>query len=188
MPPKTENPESYIPKRPRPMAESQLVILYMLSKLGTVTDISLLDFLTEARVMNYLDMMPALKRLAQEGAVTETQEGPYRRYGLQPAGRELLNLYGARIPFSVREAIDSRQEEWLAALKAQRDFRSDMTETPRGDYEVSLRMMEHDRPLMAVTLCVPSSDVAARLCRRWQSEGGEVFSALLRPLLEEDEQ
>ena len=33
---------------------------------------------------------------------------------------------------------------------------------------------------------LPSSEIAARLCRRWQQAGGEVFSTLLRPLMEEE--
>ena len=184
---RTDNNESYMPQRSRPLAEAQLVILYMLSRLPSATDANLLDFLTEAQLMNYIDMMPALRRLSQEGALSETAEGVYRRYALTPAGEELLSMYGSRIPYSAREAVDARLADWQAALRRQRDYRAEMTETPLGDFEVSLRMMERDRAVMAVTVCLPSSDVAARLCRRWQTEGGEVFRALLNPLLTEED-
>lgn len=185
---RTDNHENYMPQRPRPLAESQLVILYLLSRLTSATDANLLDFLTEAQLMNYIDMMPALRRLCQEGALTETPEGVYRRYALTSAGEELLALYGSRIPFSAREAVDARLAGWQSALRRQRDYRAEMSETPLGDFEVSLRLMERERAVMTVTVCMPSSDVAARLCRRWQSEGGEVFRALLQPLMSEEEQ
>ena len=184
---RTDNNEAYMPYRSRPLAEAQLVILYMLSLLESATDANLLDFLTEAQLMNYLDMMPALRRLSQEGALTETEEGVFRRYTLTPEGQELLDLYGSRIPYSARETIDRRLPDWRAALRTQRDYRADMAQTPRGDFEVSLRMIEQGRAVMAVTVCLPSSDLASRLCRRWQTEGGEVFLTLLRPLLTEDE-
>ena len=184
---RTDNNEPYMPPRPRPLAEAQLVILYMLHRLESATDANLLDFLTEAQLMNYLEMMPALKRLTQEGALTETPEGIHCRYRATPAGEELLSLYGSRVPFSTRKAIDRRLPDWQAALRRQRDYQARMTETPRGDYEVSLQMMEQGRAVMTVTVSLPSSDIASRLCRRWQSQGGEVFRTLLAPLLTEDE-
>ena len=182
MPQRTE----YIPSRPLPAEEAQLIILYLLKGLGPATDANLLDFLTEARLMNYMDMMPALGRLTREGALSESPEGPYRRYALNASGRELLDMYLSRIPFSTRETLDRLIPGWLAALRTQRDYRADMAQTPRGDFEVSLRMMERGRAVMSLTLALPSSEIAARLCRRWQQAGGEVFSTLLRPLMEEE--
>ena len=187
MPLKTEMPDALLPNRPRPLAEAQLLILYLLHELESATDMNLLDFLTEAGLMNYLEMMPALGRLSQEGAISEAAEGAYRRYAVNPSGEELLSLYGSRIPFSVREAVDSRLPEWREALRAQRDYQADMAQTPRGDFEVSLRMMERGRAVMTVSVSLPSSEIAAKLCKRWRSEGGEVFRTLLKPLMEEDE-
>ena len=187
MPLKTEASDALMPNRPRPLAEAQLVILYLLRRLDSATDANLLDCLTEAEIMNYLEMMPALSRLVQEGALSETAEGAYRRYTVNESGKELLDLYGSRIPFSAREAIDRRLPEWREALRTQRDYQADMAQTPRGDFEVSLRMMERGRAVMSVSVSLPSSEIAARLCKRWQCEGGEVFRTLLRPLLEEEE-
>ena len=188
MPLRTDHSDTNTPGRSRPLAEAQLVILYMLSRLGSATDANLLDFLTEAQVMNYMELMPALGRLTQEGRLDEAPEGAYRRYTVNAAGEELLRLYGSRIPFSVRETVDGRIPAWQASLRAQRDYQADMAQTPRGDFDVSLRMMERGRPVMTVTLELPSSEIAARLCRRWRSEGGEVFRTLLKPLMEEDGQ
>ena len=77
--------------------------------------------------------------------------------------------------------------EWLAALRVQRDYQADMAQTPKGDYEVSLRMMERERAIMSVSITLPSAEIAAKLCSRWQNEGGEIFQTLLKPLLEEEE-
>ena len=187
MPLRTEAADGLLPNRQRPLAEAQLVILYLLDRLDSATDANLLDFLTEAELMNYLEMMPALGRLSQEGAISETAEGAYRRYTVNESGTELLHLYGSRIPYSVREAIDIRLPQWREALRAERDYQADMAQTPRGDFEVSLRMMERGRAVMSVSVSLPSSEIASKLCKRWRSEGGEVFRTLLRPLLEENE-
>lgn len=187
MPLRTDVSENHIPSRARPQSEAQLVILYMLDRLGPVTDANLLDFLTEAGLMNYLEMMPALGRLCQEGAVSEAPEGAFRRYQLEAPGREFLAMYLGRIPHSDRETVDRYLPEWQAALRVQRDYQADMAQTPKGDFDVSLRMMERGRPVMTVTVNLPSSDIAARLCRRWQEKGGEVYGALLRPLMEEEQ-
>ena len=187
MPPRTDASEAHIPSRPRPIAEAQLVLLYMLRKLDSATDANLLDFLTEVQLMNYMEIMPALGRLAEESAVTETQEGVCRRYALSPSGDEMLSLYESRIPYSVRETIDMNVPGWQAALRAQRDYQADLAQTPRGDFEVSLRMMERGRPVMTVTVDLPSSEIAARMCKRWQQEGGNVFRTLISPLIGEDQ-
>ncbi len=183
MAPRTDD----MPNRSRPQAEAQLVILYLLKGLDSATDANMLEFLTETQLMNYMEMMPALGKLTQEGAIAESLEGAYRRYALKPSGDEMLDLYGSRLPYSVRETIDLHMPEWLAALRAQRDYKADMAQTPKGDYEVSLRMMERDKPMMTVSVTLPSAEIAAKLCSRWQSEGGAVFRALLKPLLEEDQ-
>ena len=186
MPSKSDAAGAYIPARPRPLAEAQLVVLYLLSRVESATDANLLDFLTEARLMNYMEMMPALGRLAEEGAVAETLEGVCRRYRITPSGRELLALYGSRIPNSVLENVDSRLPGWQETLRAQRDYRADMAQTPRGDFEVSLRMMERGKAVMTLAVTLPSSEIAMRLCRRWQSEGASVYRALLAPLMEDE--
>ena len=188
MPLRTDSADTHIPSRSRTLAESQLVILYMLSRLDSATDANLLDFLTESGLMNYMEMMPALGRLVQEGSLKEAAEGANRRYALTDAGNDLLSLYSSRIPFSVRSEIERRLPEWQAALRAQRDYQADMAQTPRGDFEVSLRMMERGRAVMAVSITLPSSELAARLCRRWRSEGGAVFQTLLKPLMEDDKE
>ena len=185
MPPRTDAMDTQFPSRSVPMAEAQLVLLYMLKRLESATDANLLDFLTETGLMNYMDMMPAIGRLVEEGAVLEAQEGVCRRYTLSPSGEEMLALYEGRIPFSAREKIEANLPEWQAALRAQRDYRADMAQTPRGDYEVSLRMMERGRPVMTPTVNLPSSEIAARMCKRWQREGGNVFRTLLSPLIGE---
>ena len=183
---RTDQSDAHMPSRSTPLAEAQLVILYMLKQLGSATDANLLDFLTEARIMNYIELMPALGRLSQEGSLSEAPEGVHRRYSLNSSGEELLQLYGGRIPFSVKEEIDRRVPEWQASLRAQRDFQADMAETPRGDFDVSLRMMERGRAVMTVTIELPSSEIAARLCRRWRNQGGDVYRALIEPLMKEE--
>ena len=185
MPQKTE--DAFSAGRVMSHTEAQLAILYLLSRLPSVTDANLLDFLTEARLMNYLDMMPALQRLTQEGAVREEAEGIHRLYTLTPAGEDTLTMYASRLPYSVREAIDAHVDGWRNLLRVQRDYQAEMAETSLGDYEVSLRMMERGRAVMAVTLTLPSSDMAAKICRQWRRKGGEIFSTLLQPLMEEDE-
>ena len=84
MPLRTDHAETNSAGRSGPLAEAHLVVLYMLSRLGSATDANLLDFLTEAQVMNYMELMPALGLLRAESVddarVFFEDEGPLQLF------------------------------------------------------------------------------------------------------------
>jgi len=177
-----------MPGRFRPTEECRLLTLETVSRLGPVTDAALLEMLTQAELMNYLELMPALSGLTEKGSLTCSREGTVRRYALTDEGKETLDMYRGRILDSDLKKLDSLAPLWQEKLRVRRDYRADMAQTERGDYRVTLSLMERGEPSLTLEMRVPSSGIADRLVKRWSEAGGEVYRGLIEPLLGKDEQ
>ena len=170
-----EEEPNYLPRRHRPEAESGLIVLRLLDALPEATDAFLLKCCVEGELLSYFELMPALTRLTRDGQAVRYAEGTVWRYALTDAGRETLQLFCARIPASDREKINTLLPAWLEQLRLKREFTSRMRQTEDGEYEVSLSVMERGAPLLTLTAPVPSAELAARMTRRWEQAGPEIY-------------
>ena len=62
-----------------------------------------------------------------------------------------------------------------------------MTRLPRGEYEVTLSVMEQGAPILTLTAPVPSAELAARMKDRWEACGAQVYGQIIRLMTGEDE-
>ncbi|MBQ8082519.1 MAG: DUF4364 family protein [Clostridia bacterium] len=166
-------------ERRRPEAECRLIVLLLLKTLGPVSDAALLKFCADADSLAYFELMPALSRLCREGQAVRTEEDTAWRYALTEAGEETLDMFAARIPASDRERIEALAPAWREKLRKQRSFVSEMKQTERGDYQVTMRLSDHDMDILELRALVASSDLAAKMTRGWETAGEGVYEAVL---------
>ncbi len=183
----TEDEKDYLPKRQRPEAESRLIALMLISRLPEAADTFLLRCCAEGELLSYFELMPALSRLTQEGQAVRRAEGTAWRYHLTDAGEETLALFTARVPGSDRDRIEALLPAWQEELRLQREFAAQMTRLPRGEYEVTLSVMEQGAPILTLTAPVPSAELAARMKDRWEACGAQVYGQIIRLMTGEDE-
>lgn len=179
--------KEYLPNRQRPEAESRLLALMLMDGLPDAADTFLLRCCAEADLLTYFELMPALSRLTREGQALRRQSGTVWRYRLTDAGRETLALFAGRIPASDRDRIARLLPAWREALRIKQEYRADMRQTARGEYEVTLAVMDGETPVLSLCLPVPSAELAARVRDRWETAGARVYAGVMDLLTQTDE-
>ena len=165
--------------------DQRLMVLYSLNALGPCTELQLLQFLFEYDLMNYFDMMFALNDLCAGGQALRVHQHIGCLYQPTDAGLEALNLFGSRIPTSLKTLLQSVGGEWKARFRQEHQYQQEVRHTPRGEYELTLTVTEQDMDMMRLTLSLPSRELCGQLTDNWPKRAGEIYETVLRMLTEE---
>ncbi len=175
------------PPRRAPDDEQRLIVLRCLDQLGPCTELQLLQFLFEYDLMNYFDMMFALNDLCDRGQAARTRKGAGWLYAATAAGEEALGLFGGRVPQSVNALLRQHGAEWRRRFRREAQSLADIQQTPRGEYELTLRVVEQDMDMMTLSFSLPARDMARQLADRWPRRAGKIYAEIFRMLTEPDE-
>lgn len=175
------------PPRRTPEDEQRLIVLYSLMHLGPCSDLQLLQFLSDQDLSNYFEMMFALNDLCDRGQAVRQKRKTGIYYMATQAGAEALELFGGRVPGSVKAALEKEGEEWRRQFQTEAQTAGNIKKTPRGDYELTFTVIEKDAEVMRLSLSVPSREIAAQLTERWPRRAAKVYDGVFRALMEDDE-
>ena len=174
------------PKR-SPEDEQRLIVLYALDQLAPCTELQLLQFLFEHDLMNYFDMMFALNDLCANGQAVRSQRKAGNLYALTDAGREALSLFGSRGPGSVKKLLEETGDVWRARFRQEDQYLHQIRQTQRGEYEVTLTVVEQEMDMLRLTLTLPTRELAQQTARAWPKAAGKIYESVMQTLSEEEE-
>ncbi len=175
------------PPRRAPDNEQKLIVLVCLKSLGPCTELQLLQFLFEYDLMNYFEMMFALNDLCDRGQAARTRKGAGCLYAVTAAGVEALELFGGRVPPSVCALLDENAQDWRQRFRREAQNLSEITQTDRGEYELTLRVVEQDMDMMTLTVSLPTREMAQQLADQWPRKAGQVYAEVFRMLSEQNQ-
>ncbi|MBR0229590.1 MAG: DUF4364 family protein [Clostridia bacterium] len=172
------------PPRRAPDNEQKLIVLCCLNNLGPCTELQLLQFLFEYDLMNYFEMMFALNDLCDRGQAARTKKGAGYSYTVTAAGKEALELFGGRVLPSVYDLLERTGAEWRQRFRREAQNVSQITQTDRGEYELTLRVVEQDMDMMTLTVSLPSREMAQQLSDKWPRKAAKIYAEVFRTLTE----
>ena len=172
------------PPRRAPEDEQKLIVLCCLNCLGPCTELQLLQFLFEYDLMNYFEMMFALNDLCDRGQAARTKKGTGYLYAVTTAGLEALELFGSRVPPSVYTLLGQHAREWQQRFRREAQNLSEITQTDRGEFELTMRVVEQDMDMMTVTVSLPTRQMALQLANRWPRKAAKIYAEVFRLLTE----
>ena len=172
------------PPRRAPDDEQRLIVLCCLNALGPCTELQLLQFLFEYDVMNYFEMMFALNDLCDRGQAARTKKRTGYLYAVTSAGVEALMLFGSRVPPSVYALLKENGGEWKRRFRREAQNLAEITQTDRGEYELTMRVIEQDMDMMTLTVSLPSQQMARELADRWPRKAAKIYAEVFRILTE----
>ena len=172
------------PPRRAPDDEQKLIVLCCLNNLGPCTELQLLQFLFEYDLMNYFEMMFALNDLCDRGQAARTKKGAGYSYTVTAAGKEALELFGGRVLPSVYDLLERTGAEWRQRFRREAQNVSQITQTDRGEYELTLRVVEQDMDMMTLTVSLPSREMAQQLSDKWPRKAAKIYAEVFRTLTE----
>ena len=174
------------PPRRAPDDEQRLIVLYSLNVFCPCTELQLLQFLFEHDLMNYFDMMFALGDLCARGQAVRSKKRAGYLYEVTEAGRVALALFGSRVPKSVKDLLEETGHAWKQKFQEEAQYLHETRQKSRGEYELTLSVIEQEMDMMRLTLSLPSRDLANQLAARWPKKAGEIYETVIRLLTEED--
>lgn len=174
------------PPRRTPDDEQRLIVLCSLHHLAPCTELQLLQFLFEHDLMNYFDMMFALNDLCARGQAVRLRKRAGYQYELTDAGREALSLFGGRVPRSIKALLEETAWEWRQRFHEEAQYRHHTEQTNRGEYELTLSVVEQEMDMMRLTLSLPNRELANQLAAKWPRKASEIYETVIRLLTEDD--
>ena len=174
-------------KRKAPDKEKRLILLYIIARIGCISDMQLLQLLFENDLMNYFDMMITLSDLCAQGQCTRTPSNGNSMYTPTDAGKEAVELFANDIPASIRMTLDENMPSWKEQVLTQQTYPTAHRQTHRGEYCLDLSVMEKDMEMLRISLSLPTEELAKQLEAAWPAKAGQIYSMLFTVLAEPHE-
>ncbi len=169
-------------ERRAPESEKRLILLYILSAADRISDMQLLQLMSDNGLMNYFDMMMTLSDLCAQGHCTRTEALGSNVYTITPAGKEAVELFRRDIPASTRSRLDENMPAWLSEVRSSQAYPVSWRQTGRGEYALSMGICEKDMDMLHVTLSLPNEEMAKRLAAHWREKAGDIYRLLFETL------
>lgn len=168
-----------------PNTTFKLMILYMLNKLDSpLTNSQLSQFFTVKHYTDYFNFQKTLYELSASGFADKETIGNTSYYTITPDGYETLSMFKHQIPPAWLSEIDKFLEDNKFSIKNEVGIQADYYKSTDGDYIASCRVLEGRALLFEVNIAMPSEEEAKHVCAGWQSSSEEIYSFLVKTLLQ----
>lgn len=166
-----------------PLTLYKLIILYMLNRVSfPLTKAQVGDFILEKEYTNFLTLQQAISELTDADLVVAKSLRNRTHLELTKEGRETLNFFENRINPSIKNDIDKYFRDNEFELRNELSVYSNYYKSTSGEYETSLVIREKEIELVNIKLSVPTEDIAASICDKWEGCSQEIYSNLVSKL------
>lgn len=162
----------------------KLIILYMLDKLDfPLTNGQISEFILEKGYTSYFTLQQAISEMVESNLIREETTHNRTLYHLTEEGAETIRFFSNHISSAIREDIDTYMAEKNYELKNEVAVKADYYKNTNHEWSVRCQIMEHDAPLIDLTLTVPSEDEAISVANNWNRKNQEVYALIMQHLL-----
>lgn len=166
-----------------PLTLYKLIVLYMLDRVNfPLTKAQVMDFILEKEYTNFLTLQQAISDLIDAGMLKAKSIRNRTHLEITEEGKETLDFFSNRISSQIKEDINTYFKENRFELKNEVSVMSNYYKSTSGEYEANLIIREKKINLINITLSVPTEEMAASICDKWESASQDVYSALVDKL------
>lgn len=169
------------------LAESKLIILYMLYKMDLPVSLSYIqEFALASEYMDYFSLSNYLSQLTESEYITKTVEYNKTAYSISKKGYKTLNLFENLIPADIKEKINKYVELNKNQVKKDLEILANFKEE-NNEYTVKCAVYENKTPLIELSLKVNSKRYANTICDNWKKDASKYYLSFMKTLLSDDE-
>lgn len=166
-----------------PLTLYKLIVLYMLDRVDfPLTNAQLYDYILEKEYTNYLTLQQVISELIDADMLRARSIRNRTHLEITKEGKQTLEFFSNRISTQIREDIDKYFKENQFELKNEVSVISNYYKSTSGEYEANLVIKEKQINLVNLTMSVPSEDLAASICEKWETASQEVYKSLVEKL------
>ena len=162
------------------LSEKKLILLYLISKSDTITPTELSDFVLFRGYMDYFSMQNYMEELVESELVVYIKSEDQLYYTLHPQGDEVVELFRARIPHSIREDINTYTKNSFLHGSPLLEAEAIIERKPDDQYQVLCRIMDYDRTVLELKASAVSEEAANTIRNHWRQKGMNIYWNLLK--------
>ncbi|MCR4934053.1 MAG: DUF4364 family protein [Lachnospiraceae bacterium] len=166
-----------------PITLYKLIVLYMLDRVNfPLTKAQVGDFILEKEYTTFLKLQQAISELTDADMVRAKSIRNRTHLEITEEGRQTLGFFENRISSSIREEIDKYFKENEYELKNEVSVLSNYYKSTTGEYEANMIIREKNINLVNLTMSVPTEELAASICDKWETANQDVYNLLVEKL------
>jgi hypothetical protein len=166
-----------------PITLYKLIVLYMLDRVNfPLTKAQVGDFILEKEYTTFLTLQQAISELTDADMVRAKSIRNRTHLEITEEGRQTLGFFENRISSSIREEIDKYFKENEYELKNEVSVLSNYYKSTTGEYEANMIIREKNINLVNLTMSVPTEELAASICDKWETANQDVYNLLVEKL------
>ena len=140
------------------------------------------DFVLEKEYTNFLTLQQVINELTDAEMISTQSIRNRTHLAITEDGKETLQFFQNRISDAIKTDIDNYFRENEFSLRNEVSVLGDYYKSTSGEYEAHLVAKDRGIKLVDITLSVPSEDLAASICDKWQMKNEEIYVYLTKEL------
>lgn len=164
------------------LSENKLILLYIIREKENIKATDLSDFVLFRDYMDYFSMQNYIAELCEGNLIVEMMVQETLYYTLHPQGEEVVELFRARIPHSIREEIRDYAKNSCLEDSPLMEVDAKINQLGEGRYEVCCQVRDYDRLVLDFIKTAMDEEAAYRIRNQWLQKGMSVYWNLLKEL------
>ena len=166
-----------------PLTLYKLIVLYMLNRVTfPLTTAQISDFILEKEYTNFLTLQQVINELTDAEMISSQSIRNRTHLAITEEGCETLQFFQNRISDAIKTDINNYFRENEFSLRNEVSVLGDYYKSTSGEYEAHLVAKDRGIKLIDITLSVPSEDLAATICDKWQNKNEEIYAYITKEL------
>ena len=162
------------------LSENKLILMYIIREKENIQISDLTDFVLFRGYMDYFAMQNYIDELLEAGLVLEVSKDDVRYYTLHPHGEEVVELFRARIPHSIREEIREYAKNSCLNGSPLMEVDAKIEKIGEERYEIRCQVRDYDRTVMDFIKTAADEQAAFQIRNQWLQKGMSVYWNLLK--------
>ena len=168
------------------LAESKILILYILNKVGKpISHNELLELVISISDMNYFYFQQFLLDLIEDNYVMALKQENDDIYELTDDGKNALELTIDVIPGILKLRVDSKFKENLSIIKDEFSIVAEYAPVTETDFSVKCKIIENNNVVFNLEAYAGSREQAKQIVKNWKANAIHIYPEILHALVDE---
>jgi predicted transcriptional regulator len=162
------------------LADSKLLILYILQKIGNpISYKELLELVISISDMNYFDFQQFLQDLFEDKFILKHKQNDEEIIELTNDGKNALDLTIDMLPGILKLKVDSNFKENFSKIKDEFSVYAEYTPISENEFSVKCKIIENNITIFNLEANAGSRDQAKQIVDNWNNNADSIYPQIL---------
>jgi predicted transcriptional regulator len=162
------------------LADSKLLILYILQKIGNpISYKELLELVISISDMNYFDFQQFLQDLLEDKFILKYEQNDAEIIELTNDGKNALELTIDMLPGILKLKVDSNFKEKFSKIKDEFSVYAEYTPISENEFSVKCKIIENNITIFNLEANAGSREQAKQIVDNWNNNAESIYPQIL---------